>query len=190
MQAVVSLLDDDHYLLTETLWRELDTTFGLRGVYTTPHPHFSYHVARSYAPELLRDRLNRLARSTSPFQVKASGLGIFTGCSPVLYIPVVRSPGLTQFHQALCAELATCAAGSASYYLPDAWMPHITIGFGDMPGDVLAEAVRLLAARDFNWTITMDNLAHIVEDGEGAYRLGFRLDFKGYADESLPGLLP
>lgn len=121
MQAVVSLLDHDHYLLTETLWRELETTFGLRGVYTTPYPHFSYHVARSYAPELLGARLNHLARSTSPFQVKAGELGVFTGRSPVLSIPVVRSPALTQFHQALCSELA---------------------------------------ARDFNWTITVANLAH------------------------------
>ena len=183
MQAVVSLLDDQHYLLAEALWRELEATFGLRGVYTTPYPHFSYHVARSYAPEPLWDRLSRLARNTPPFQVKASGLGIFTGRSPVLFIPVVRSPALTQFHQALCAELAACATGSVSYYLPDAWMPHITIGFADLSGDVLAEVVRQLAGRDFNWTITVDNLAYIVEDPVQGQRLSDRVILTGQSGD-------
>ena len=93
MQAVVSLLDDHHTQLTEALWRELETQFGLRGVYTTPHPHFSYHVARSYDLDSLVPRLDRLIHATRPFQVKTTGLGVFTGKSPVLYHPGCAQPG-------------------------------------------------------------------------------------------------
>jgi hypothetical protein len=44
MHGVVSLLDAAHYQAVESLWAEL-AACGLRGVYVTPFPHFSYHVA-------------------------------------------------------------------------------------------------------------------------------------------------
>ena len=183
MQAVVSLLDDHHTQLTEALWLELETQFGLRGVYTTPHPHFSYHVARSYDLDSLAPRLDRLIHATRPFQVRTTGLGVFTGKSPVLTIPVVRSPALTQFHQALWSELAACASGSLAYYGPEQWLPHITLGSGDIRKDLLAEAVRLFSERDFNWTITIDNLALVEEDGVSGQRLGLKLTLQGGADD-------
>ena len=183
MQAVVSLLDDHHTQLTEALWRELETQFGLRGVYATPHPHFSYHVAHSYDLDSLVPRLDRLLHATPPFQVRTTGLGVFTGKSPVLYIPIVRSPAVTQFHRALWSELAACASGSLAYYDPEQWLPHITLGSGDIQKDLLAEAVRLLGERDFNWTITVDNLAFVEEDGASGQRLGLKLIFEGGADD-------
>jgi hypothetical protein len=45
MHGVVSLLDAAHYQAVESLWAELAAACGLRGVYVTPFPHFSYHVA-------------------------------------------------------------------------------------------------------------------------------------------------
>ncbi|PZN09218.1 MAG: hypothetical protein DIU69_08940 [Bacillota bacterium] len=55
MHAVVSLLDQSHYEKVEALWSELASRFGLRGIYRTPYPHFSCHVAAGtvdyYHPE-------------------------------------------------------------------------------------------------------------------------------------------
>ena len=99
----------------------------------------------------------------------------------MLYIPIVRSPALTQFHQALWSELAACASGSLAYYHPEQWLPHITLGSGDIQQDLLAEAVRLLSERDFNWTITVDNLAFVEEDAAAGQRLGFKLSLEGAA---------
>jgi 2'-5' RNA ligase len=183
MQAVVSLLDDHFYELTEALWRELETRFGLRGVYATPYPHFSYHVAQNYDPDGIRSAFERLARATPPFQARTAGLGFFTGRSPVLYIPVVRTLALAQFHRALWAELAACAAGSLDYYDSDHWLPHITLASGDLRADALPEVVRLLAGRDFNWTITVNNLAHIVADPIQGQRLGFKRTLDGRGDD-------
>lgn len=177
MQAIVALLDDQHYQLTEALWRELEARFGLRGVYTTPYPHFSYHVARSYASEALAATLQQFTRTTRPFEITTSGLGVFTGPSPVLYIPIVRTPTLTEFHQTLCREVEKCASGSARYYDPAHWLPHITIGWGDLHGGLLAEVIQLLGERDFNWTIRINNLAVVEEDAVQEQRLGYRLAF-------------
>jgi hypothetical protein len=45
------------------------------------------------------------------------------------------------------------------------WMPHLTIGFGDISKDNLSQIVPFLAGRDFNWEITVNNLAFIYDTG-------------------------
>ncbi len=98
MHGIVSLLDSKHYQLVENLWAELEREFVVRGVYITPYPHFSYQIAQHYNVEQLEPILQRYTASQAAFQVKTSGLGIFNGPRPVLYISVVRSPdfGRTQ----------------------------------------------------------------------------------------------
>jgi len=163
MHGVVSLLDNKHNQLVEDLWAELAREFAVSGVYVTPYPHFSYQVARIYDVESLEPILRRFAASKVPFKVRAGGLGIFTGPHPVLYIPVVRSPELTQFHKALWQEIFSTGSGIQDYYHPSHWMPHITIGIDDMNKDNLSQIVRSLAERDFNWEITIDNIALIYD---------------------------
>jgi 2'-5' RNA ligase len=173
--GVVSLLDDRHTALVESLWAELERELGLRGVYATPFPHVSYQVAEDYDLALLEPALEQFARKSAPFRVNTTGLGIFTaGPQPVLYIPIIRSPVLTEFHQALWQALSGAGSGLTGVYAPDTWVPHITIAFGDVHGDKLAEAVRLLSERDFNWEIAIDNVALGYDSGT---QQGLRLRF-------------
>ena len=163
MQGVASLLDNKHNQLVKDLWAELARKCAVSGVYVTPYPHFSYHIASRYNVELLEPVLRRFAASKTPFQVRANGLGIFTGAHPVLYIPVVCSPELTQFHEALWQEILITGSDIHDYYHPSHWMPHITIGIGDLNKDNVSQMIRLLAERDFNWEITIDNIALIYD---------------------------
>jgi 2'-5' RNA ligase len=165
MHAIVSLLDNEHYQLVEDLWAELEREFSVHGVYITPYPHFSYHVAQHYDVDELESILKRITSNTTTFQVRTGGLGIFTGVSPVLYIPVVRSQELTELHQELWEVIPTADSGVQEYYHPDQWMPHITIGFGDMNKDNLSRIIPWLAERAFNWEITINNLALIYDTG-------------------------
>jgi 2'-5' RNA ligase len=165
MHGIVTLLDNDHYRLIEDLWAELERRFSVHGVYITPYPHFSYHVAQDYDLDLVESVLKRITSNITTFKVRTSGLGIFTGASPVLYIPVVRSLELTQLHEALWQEIATESSGVQQYYHPEQWMPHITIGFGDINKDNLSQIIPFLAQLDFNWEITVDNIALIYDTG-------------------------
>ena len=168
MHGIVSLLDDAHYQQVEALWAELRREFGVQGVYITPYPHFSYHVASRYNLKTLEPLLYAFTSEQMPFHVKTTGLGIFTGQQPVLYLSVVRSPQLTQFHQALWQRLVESGqANNASqdYYSPDNWMPHITIGFGDVDCQMLTNIVHYLGTRSFNWNIFIDNIALIYDTG-------------------------
>ena len=161
MHGIVSLLDHKHHQLVKDLWAELAREFSVRQVYKAPEPHFSYQLARHYDVKSLESALRRFAASRIPFQVRAGGLGIFTGPHPVIYIPVVRSLELMQFHEALWQAISGTVSGIEEYYYSSHWMPHITIGIGDINKDNLSQIVRLLAERDFNWEIRVDNISLI-----------------------------
>jgi 2'-5' RNA ligase len=165
MHGIVSLLDNDHNQLIEEIWAELEREFSVHGVYITPYPHLSYHVAQAYDIDKIELVLQRITSNITTFNVKTSGLGVFTGTSPVLYIPVVRSLELTQLHEELWQEISPVSSGVQEYYNPDQWMPHITIGFGDISKDKLLQMIPLLAERDFNWEITVNNIALIYDTG-------------------------
>jgi 2'-5' RNA ligase superfamily len=166
LHGIVSLLDDRHYQLVENLWAELERDFSVRGIYITPYPHFSYQVASHYDVEQLNPILHKIATKSTPFQIKTGGLGIFTGQHPVLYIPVVRSPQLNQFHQEVCSAISAMGAGIQNYYHPDYWMAHITIGFADINRDNVGPIIQFLSERDFNWDITVNNIAFIYDGGK------------------------
>ena len=165
MDGIVSFLDSKHNQLIEELWAELKREFTVQGVYITPYPHFSYHVAQDYDVDKVEPVLERITSNIMTFKVRTSGLGIFTGASPILYIPVVRSLELTQLHQELWEQISTASSGIVEYYHPDQWMPHITIGFGDISQENLSHIIPFLAERDFDWEITVNNLAFIHDTG-------------------------
>jgi 2'-5' RNA ligase len=168
MEGIVSLLPEHHYRQIEDLWSELQQAFAVQGVYITPYPHFSYHVAQHYEKEKVTPLLKRITSNITKFQVRTSGLGIFTGASPVIYIPVVRSLELSQLHEELWKELSSVSSASSGmqdYYSPAQWMPHITIGFGDITSENLPAIVHWLHERDFTWEFTVDNLAIISDTG-------------------------
>jgi 2'-5' RNA ligase len=165
MHGIVSLLDNDYNRLVEELWAELEREFSVHGVYVTPYPHFSYHVAKDYDVDKIEPVLQRITSNITTFKVRTSGLGVFTGNSLVLYIPVARSLELTHLHEELWQEVATASSGVQQYYHPGQWMPHITIGFGDISKDNLSQIIPFLAERNFSWEITVDNIALIYDTG-------------------------
>ncbi|MCB9136195.1 MAG: 2'-5' RNA ligase family protein [Anaerolineales bacterium] len=159
MHGLVSLLDSEHYARVEELWAQLETHCGLKGVQGTPMPHFSWQVTMDYDFEGLTVALKKLATEIAPFTVRTAGLGIFTGKNDiVLYISLTKDENLLKLHQTIWQATLPYTLQPFAYYAPENWMPHITLGHGDVNEDSLACATRLLAREDFNWQIAIDNL--------------------------------
>lgn len=179
MDGVVTLLGNTHRRQVEALWEELRRELGIRklGV-DVPFPHLSHHVADGYDLEHLEAVLRDFARTQGPVMVVTTGLGIFTGPSPVLWIPVVRTAELSAFQLALSQAVGVTASEVLEDYAPAAWMPHITLAQGDMDADLLAEAIRLLSGRTFVWHIVVDHVAALCHEDEGR-RVAFRFALDG-----------
>ena len=74
MHGIVSLLDNDHNQLIKELWADLEREFSVRGVYVTPYPHFSYHVAQDYDVDKIEPVLQRITSNITTFKVRTSGV--------------------------------------------------------------------------------------------------------------------
>ena len=179
MQGIVSLLDDVHYRLVEKVRDELAQKYDVRGLYVTTYPHFSYQVAEQYDGEACESFLRELAARTSPFKIRTAGLGVFTISIPILYVPLVRSPQLSDLHRQIWEGVRQAAPGAvAHYYSPDEWVPHVTLAQGDIDPDKLSEIVRRLCSRNFHWEFYVNNVA-MIYDAHGEQGVRCRFNFGG-----------
>ncbi len=165
MQGIVSMLDQQSSAMTEALWSELEQQFGLTYA-RTAYPHFSYQVVEEYDAVTLEPILRRLADAATPLRVTTSGLGIFTGERPILYVRVVRDAALSAFHRALYDAALPCCVGMHDYYTPANWNPHLTLAMHDLTHERLPDVIRLLSRRTFQWEITVTSLS-LVLDAQG-----------------------
>ena len=177
MKAVVSLLDDSAYSRIEAMWRVLELKCGLKGIKNTPYPHFSWHVADSYSGEEVQGILQGLSANAKPFTVTTSGLGIFTGQEPVIYILISKTEKLLRFHKSIWKQIQPFANCGSDFYTPDVWVPHITLAHSDVNKQALLCALEELAFVPFSWEIKIENLAVVGQSGVEVGRLINRFDF-------------
>ena len=169
MQAVISLLDEQHRQQVVSLWEELKRDF-LIGTTSqrVPFPHITYHGALSYEETPLCSALEQVAGATDPFEVETDGIGIFTGPNPVLYLPVVRGPALDLIHQNIWQALEAIGVGISPIYGPRHWIPHITLAQGDITHAHLPALIQMLSAHAYSWHIPITNLTVIKTTSDGA----------------------
>jgi len=178
MNGIASLLDGPATIHVERLWQELEVRCGLVGVKVTPFPHFTWQVTKDYDLPRLKIALHELAGQVQPFSIHTSGLGLFSGENPIVYVSIVKDEPLMRLHSMLWEKMAGIAFQPALYYSPAQWVPHITLAYNDLISANLDCAMQFLAFQSFNWEIQIDNLILVaqVEDRNTApvkVRLGF-----------------
>jgi 2'-5' RNA ligase len=103
-------------------------------------PHISLAVYERVAPEAMAAGLERFAERRTACAIQLASLGVFPGPPAVVFAAPVVTADLLSLHRAY--HQASWAAGPSclSHYLPQAWVPHITIGEGLRP-DAVATAL-------------------------------------------------
>jgi len=99
MHGLVSLLPSPYYEEVKLIWKEFRDAYGLKGIDVTPFPHFSWQIAENYALKKLGIIMQDICSRTAPIKVCTSGLGIFTGPKPVIFIPVIKNDVLMKVHK-------------------------------------------------------------------------------------------
>lgn len=166
MIAVTSLLDPTHTALVNDLTDALQQKFGLSTVKMTPYPHVTWFTAEMGELSHLKELLYSFAERFHPFQINTTGLGIFPGSAPVIYIPVLRTSPVNRYHAQLFGKTKPICEKISPYYDPNSWMPHITLAVGDTTPGILGAVLEFLNAYTYNWEINIDNLAILSKSGE------------------------
>lgn len=181
--AIVSLLDENAQAKVESHWDHLERNCGLKGIRITPYPHISLQVAEHHALEPVKEVLKSKAEKLATLSVQIAGLGLFSGPNPVLYLVVVKSHPLLEFHKAIWEETAPFAVNLSPNYHPSAWIPHITLAYRDINRANIGCVMQEYAFQPFDQQILLDNLALVTQEGEnvGVLQERFELSGKGVA---------
>ena len=91
-------------------------------------PHLSLAVYDRLVPAAVTVSLQRFAERQPTLAIQLASLGLFPGPPAVLFAAPVVSAELLVLHRAY--HQATWASGPRcwAHYLPEAWVPHVTIG--------------------------------------------------------------
>lgn len=179
MHAIVSLLPEPFYQEVEKIWDQLEKDFGLLGVRPARFPHFSWQGAQAYDESALEKTLSRFAGQMHPIKVHTTGLGVFSGEQPVLFIPVIKTLQLAAIHQQIWQNLEAEGNGINPFYHPQHWIPHISLALADLTIATIGPVIKTLARKTFNWEFEVDNLAHIFISEEGVGGIRIRKNFTG-----------
>ena len=179
MHGLVSLLDQKHTRQVEELWNMLEEECGLTGIQVTPFPHFSWLIASDFDWPALEITLQNITSNASPFTVHTSGLGLFSGPNPVIFVPVVKTARLITFHQQVWESIRRHAIDISPLYAPDNWVPHISLAYTDVTLENIPCVMQRLAFQTYNWEIRVDNISFIHEPDGHIGEIRYEFELKG-----------
>jgi 2'-5' RNA ligase len=162
--AIGSILSAPADQQTFQIWNWLEEQCKLVSVKLAPIPHFSWQSAGSYHQELLLLELEKVSKSLKPFVIRTSGIGIFTGESPILYLNVIKTKALTEVHQVIWSAASRYAITPNLNYSPEQWVPHITLAYQDVNSENLSCAVKDLMYQPLDVEIYVRNIAVLFKE--------------------------
>jgi 2'-5' RNA ligase len=166
MLAITSLLSPPHMLRINAVIKKLEEKFGIDDVQATLDPHLTYQLAGVKKLDALKKALAEVAATTEPFPAYTTGLGVFPGERPVIYIPVLRSDELNALHRRILAATAPLCLRTDKFSSPDCWLPHISLALHDTTPDLLGPVLAYLNQETYNLKIIIDNIAILRQEGE------------------------
>jgi 2'-5' RNA ligase len=86
----------------------------------------------SLSSELL-EALEKLAASTAPIAMRFDSIGAFNSSQGVIFLSPVLTRRLQELHLRVQAVLDRYQASFNPYYLPDQWVPHVTLAVEQPP---------------------------------------------------------
>jgi 2'-5' RNA ligase len=171
--VIASLLDDKSDQTIREFWETLETECKLHGVKEKPIPHITWQIAENYHLEHLDTTLETISQITNPFDIHSNGLGFFTGNNLVLYLNLIVTKQLIDFHQLIWDRLYPFGNTLNMVYQPDEWIPHVTLAYKDLSGSNLSCAVQKLVDSDLKLSINIDNICvlYSTENQAGVHAL-------------------
>jgi hypothetical protein len=166
MHGIITKLPEPFYSRLLKIWNDVEREFGFKGVKVMPIPHFTWNVAQKYNLKEVENIIRSLVKETGPIEIKSTGLAFFNNEMFVAYNGIHKNSVLRNLHKNICKQIIVSSEEPSQYYLPDKWIPHITMVFEEK--NSITEPVKLtnfLKKLDLNWTFTLDNLA-IIQQSE------------------------
>jgi 2'-5' RNA ligase len=163
--AVATIFDLPYEVGPNSAWSKLVQASEIADLTIHALLHCSWHVSVSYSLSALDERLMSFTQSSRIFDVHTVGLGMFTAASPVLYLPIVKTPELAKLHQDLWEHLLPVSTSLVMYYAPPNWMPHITLSDEYAEVERMCQFKQSLLFEPLSFSFRVDHMAVIFRNG-------------------------
>jgi len=159
--ALATIFHLDEVSPENPTWEMIREVFDRAEVPMTALPHFSWHVATEYDEDAVGSHLFDLVKGFDPFAINVAGIGIFTAQVPVIYLPVTKTPMVSELHGELWAQLKPHSSKINPNYDPHVCFPHVTLATGEASNDAICRVITELAHIPTSMELIVDHLALI-----------------------------
>lgn len=176
MQGIVSALPQPYEQKVLTIWEQMERLYGAKFAQTALIPHITWHLAmQNYDMERLIPKLDSFCKLLRPLQVNVKGAASFPGST--IYLKVIKSATLSNLHQNLCELLKPFAHSPNLLYIPQNWVPHITIVHQDLSDNLIKEVLESLNKQAVDWVFQTDNFVILNQENDFRASLIYRFQF-------------
>jgi 2'-5' RNA ligase len=134
------------------LGRLAEALTGIDGLVTVRQLGDVHHISLAIYDDPPLERfvpaLTAFAETLSPFEVRLVNIGLFADATNVVFLGVVVTDSLLALHRRAHAALGAFQDTCWAYYLPGAWVPHVSVALDATDAAAQAAVATLLA----QWT--------------------------------------
>jgi len=123
------------------------------------YPHITWHSAKEYQNNILEKSLQDLSTSWERTKIRVTGIGMFTGKTQVLYLPVIKTPSLVQMHKQIFKVSKPISKQPSKYFQPEIWIHHITIISDPDEQRSIPDAIHVLSDMKVDFEVEINNIA-------------------------------
>ena len=123
------------------------------------YPHITWHSAEEYQLPILENYLQVLSDNWVRTKIRVTGIGMFTGKTQVLYLPVIKTPSLVQMQKQVYKFCKPISTKASRFFHPEIWIPHITIISNPNEQCSIPDAVHTLSEMKVDFEVEIYNLA-------------------------------
>ena len=178
MYAIISELNKNASGKVNRIWQRLSNECELDAIFQLPTPHITWMISQDLNSEQAFQSLSIFVSQESPISTHTTGLGIFTGDAPVLYLPVVKNQKLLCVHQKLWHLLDPFVITREEVYSPEAWVPHVTLAINDLTEANLVCAINRLMQEQIRIEILIDSFSIVAFEDDIAGEIINRCSFQ------------
>ena len=146
---------------------DIRVRFGsVRARAVVPHITLMYPFVPKVATDVLRERLEAVAREHAPFSLVLDGFGYFEGENTVAYLAVEDAGSVLALHRSMTDSLADVAEGRLTHFENEGFVPHVTI-HDEISKERLASFKTEVAAAEFHCAAAIETFCLFANDGTG-----------------------
>ena len=139
--GILSILEGPVLNEARRLWKCFETDYGSSGVQCFDYPNVTFQAGYCQNIQPLGEALSQLSQQLRPFELIIDGWSCFES-SNVFYLQVQPTEALRQIHREVNWLFEHHGVDVFGYYLPEQWVPHVTVAMEDLTAANLARAKR------------------------------------------------